>query len=251
MMHKSSTAQVLICQTSALPAAVTLGESAIDLRWNHVADFSASDLVRLESFLSPPELDHVSAAKTEVERKTRLVARALLKDELGRRTGTQAARLELLTTPAGKPFLPSTSDRPVWFSLAHSHGWIVHAFSDRLEIGVDLEHINRGHITHELLQDVLTKEEQALTAALPEAERATKFFQYWTAKESVLKAAGAGFSGLHDLTEEDCSSFSCFGKSWKTMTLTAPSGFVAALAWEDEPVLSQRQGQDERPRAPV
>jgi phosphopantetheinyl transferase len=240
MMQKSKIEQADIFPSSAIFRGVEFGDREIELRWSHVDDFSKSDLSHFEKLLTVAELDRVRAAKTEMLCKTRLLARALLKEELVRRTGLSAAGLPLQLSAAGKPFLSFSSKHPLWFSLAYSHGWIVHAFSDRLEIGVDLERINLNHMTGELEQDVMTRDEQAMLAALSEAERVTKFFQLWTTKESVLKAACIGFSGLDDLRQKNTGSFSCSGHSWKTSALTAPAGFAAAVAWADEPIFFHR-----------
>jgi 4'-phosphopantetheinyl transferase len=234
-MHKSNIEQANIFPGSAIFREAEFGDIEIELRWSHVEDFSKTDLSRFEDLLTAEELDRVRAAKTEMVQKTRLVARALLKAELALRTGIPARRLPLQLSPFGKPSLSSSSNWPVKFSLSYSQGWIVHAFSDRLEIGVDLECINPNHMTWQLVQDMLTKDEQVIVAGLSEAKRATKFFELWTAKESVLKAAGVGFNGLDDLTLHNRESFSCLGQSWKTSPLTAPAGFASAVAWAHHP----------------
>lgn len=232
-MHECDINRAAIFPSSTILLNEEFGEIKIELRWSRVEDFSKTDLSRFEDLLTAEELGRVRAAKTQMLYKTRLVARALLKEELAVRTGMPVCRLPLQMSPFGKPCLPSSEYRAVTFSLAYSHGWIVHAFATGNEIGVDLERINPDHITWELRQDVITADQQATVAALSEAERASKFFELWTAQEAVLKAAGIGLSGLDNLKLKNHETFFCLGQSWKTSPLTAPDGFASAVAWAD------------------
>ncbi len=86
----------------------------------------------------------------------------------------------------GKPYLKNSQTH---YNIAHSGNYVVMAVSD-VEVGVDIERID----------------EEALDAAricftplecnLVKENHTDKFFEIWTAKESIMKATGRGFTLL-------------------------------------------------------
>jgi 4'-phosphopantetheinyl transferase len=99
--------------------------------------------------------------------------------------------LEILEyTDAGKPVLPN-----LYFSISHSQNWVGCAFSTEQAVGLDLEvprsleknHFRSSFSLHEW--DLIDADDGFHT-----------FYQYWTAKEAVLKAAGLGLMHLLDMT---------------------------------------------------
>lgn len=65
------------------------------------------------------------------------------------------------------------------------------AVADR-EVGIDLQKMDREP-KENLIRKVLTKEEQEFYGSVSESERKRLFYQYWSVKESFLKAIGTGF----------------------------------------------------------
>ena len=60
------------------------------------------------------------------------------------------------------------------------------------EVGIDLQKMDREP-KENLIRKALTKEEQEFYGSVPESERKRLFYQYWSVKESFLKALGTGF----------------------------------------------------------
>ena len=84
----------------------------------------------------------------------------------------------------GKPFAPGYPA----FNLSHSGAWCALAAGHVKQIGFDLEEINEANT--DIAAEVYTDAELAWMQEDP----LNRFFQLWTWKESVMKAAGLGMS---------------------------------------------------------
>ncbi len=202
-----------------LPLLVQCEQGSIELRWSCIDDFAAQQVERFFSTLSVDEQSHAKAAKAEMERNTRIIARGILREELAKRTGEAPHLVRLGTGANGKPILvwPQADVR---FNLAHSNGWILHAFARGFDIGVDLEHINHAFFDPSLL---LNPRAEAASSEVSQQQEVADFFMHWVSQEAILKALGCGLSGLTDRR-------SMAAESMQILALTAPAGFAAAVA---------------------
>lgn len=89
----------------------------------------------------------------------------------------------------GKPYL--TDEPEIYVNWSHSGDYVICAVADR-EVGIDLQKMDREP-KENLIRKVLTKEEQEFYRSVPESDRKSLFYQYWSVKESFLKALGTGF----------------------------------------------------------
>lgn len=87
----------------------------------------------------------------------------------------------------GRPSIPGSID----FNISHSHQYVVCAFSESGDIGIDIEYI-RDSLEIEDFRNVLTQSEWDHLQSLP--DKNAQFFEYWCKKESIIKADGRGFS---------------------------------------------------------
>ena len=112
------------------------------------------------------------------------------------------------------------------------------AISDQ-EVGIDLQKMDREP-KENLIRKALTEEEQKFYRSVPEPEKQKLFYQYWSVKESFLKALGTGFyTSLHtfqvDMEEEqprishhiNRKNYSC-----RLLTFREPD-YVAAVCVEN------------------
>ena len=79
------------------------------------------------------------------------------------------------------------------FNLSHTPGLIACALTVGREVGVDVEQIHRA-LTHEVPERFFSPREVSDLRALPEDQQHTVFFDYWTLKESYIKARGLGLA---------------------------------------------------------
>ncbi|GLU48903.1 4'-phosphopantetheinyl transferase family protein [Nocardiopsis ansamitocini] len=98
------------------------------------------------------------------------------------------------TDPHGKP-RPTGPSEGLEISITHSGERVGVALSRGVPVGLDVEAIKPTRDLDGLADYALTAAERATLDARPEAERAAGFFSYWSRKEALLKATGAGLSG--------------------------------------------------------
>lgn len=107
-------------------------------------------------------------------------------------TGHRADKLRFERSALGKPVLvdaPAGLD----FSVSHVRGAVAVAAA-YMPIGVDIEPLREIPDVNEMYEIVLAPEERRVLVATPTALRSRLFLRYWTIKESILKAAGVGFT---------------------------------------------------------
>lgn len=89
----------------------------------------------------------------------------------------------------GKPFF---SDYPqIHFNISHCNGMAVCALA-RQEVGIDVE--KRRQVSLALVKKALTEQEREELQNYSEKDFEMGFLQYWTLKESFIKAIGKGLS---------------------------------------------------------
>ena len=83
---------------------------------------------------------------------------------------------------------------PVRFNLTHTEGLIACAVVLEHDVGVDVEDMERKAITPGLAERFFSGREVEDLCNLPEPEKRDRFYDYWTLKESYIKARGMGLS---------------------------------------------------------
>ncbi len=94
-------------------------------------------------------------------------------------------RPELAARPAGTPDLR--------FNVSHTNGLVACAVTVGREVGVDVEHTGR-RLVHDVAERFFSPREVADLRACPAADQPVVFFDYWTLKESYIKARGLGLA---------------------------------------------------------
>lgn len=118
-----------------------------------------------------------------------ILAEALLRYALKQSPGICQA--EPVKAPGEKPYLPG-QDR-FEFNLSHSGRWVVLAWGER-PVGVDVEIISMDPGKEQLALRYFQQEEQDYLFAVEGQDRARRFFELWTKKESYLKYRGTGIT---------------------------------------------------------
>ncbi|MEV6522783.1 4'-phosphopantetheinyl transferase superfamily protein [Longispora sp. NPDC051575] len=143
---------------------------------------------------SDVERDRHDRFRVASAREQFTVGCAIVRLVLSQLTGTPPEKIELdrectrCAGPHGKPRLVGSDLR---FSVSHSGDRIGVAFATGVELGLDVERAE-GRDRDGVADAVLTPAELAAWRALPEADRESAFYTYWTRKESVVKATGDG-----------------------------------------------------------
>lgn len=92
----------------------------------------------------------------------------------------------------GKPYLP---EYPQWtFNLSHSGNYFALAVARECRLGIDLEVARSRSNLAGLVNKCFAAEEIACWEALPNEERISAFYRFWTRKEAFVKATGRGIA---------------------------------------------------------
>jgi 4'-phosphopantetheinyl transferase len=124
-----------------------------------------------------------------------VVGRALARTMLSRYAAVQPRDWPFIIDAHGRPELAM---RPAHvpdlrFNLTHTSGLVACAVTIGREVGIDVEHIGRA-VNFDVPERFFSQQEVEDLRALPKIEQRTVFFDYWTLKESYIKARGLGLA---------------------------------------------------------
>jgi 4'-phosphopantetheinyl transferase len=124
-----------------------------------------------------------------------LVSHALVRLTLSRYAPVAPGDWRFSTNAYGRPEIAGEGPLRLRFNLSHTDGMAVCAVASDTEVGADVEHsMRRMGQTVELAESFFAPSEVADLHALPAEHQRERFFDYWTLKESYIKARGAGLS---------------------------------------------------------
>lgn len=148
---------------------------------------------QLERCLSPDELDRLRRLRFAADQQAFLRRRAVRRGLLAAYLKVDPGSIRFSASAFGKPAVVGQEfAQGLRFNCTHSVGTAVIAVSRGLELGVDVE--SRRSEVGDLLDLVLTPAERVEFGLLAPSLRYRTFFELWTCKEAVLKAAGLGLS---------------------------------------------------------
>jgi 4'-phosphopantetheinyl transferase len=149
-----------------------------------------------EAILSPAEADRAARFRFPEHAHTFRVSHALVRACLSHYWPAVPPREWTFVENAhGRPDLaPSPSVPPLVFNLSHTQGLAACAIALDAEIGVDVEWVDRRSATTEIADRFFAPAEVAQLKASPLSEQKSRFFDYWTLKESYIKARGKGLA---------------------------------------------------------
>ena len=151
------------------------GQNFMDERWSR--------------YLSAGRREAAAGIRQERHRQLFLGAEALLNRSLEAAGAPVKLPAAYTRNRHGKPYL--TAAEGLYMNWSHSGTRAVCALSDR-EVGIDLQDTCREP-GEALIRRVLQPEERDFYERTPADRRKKLFYEYWTVKESVLKAFGTGF----------------------------------------------------------
>jgi 4'-phosphopantetheinyl transferase len=199
-------------------AALRLDLDAIDL-WlaseEELAERAQSDAdlpARLRALLSAEERERETRFHFAHDRSRFLLTRALVRSVLSRyaplapqawafennaygRPRIAAALAEAHSaTAVGDDAHAQPALHALDFNLSHTRGLVALAVGRRRAIGIDVEHVAARTVSPRLARRYFSTREADALADVAEPLRQERFFEYWTFKESYIKARGMGMS---------------------------------------------------------
>ncbi|MBN2005859.1 MAG: 4'-phosphopantetheinyl transferase superfamily protein [Anaerolineae bacterium] len=195
------------------PPALTPGEVHV---WRAGLALPAATMASLHRLLSGDEQSRAARFLVEPPRQQYIAAHGILRVLLSRYTGTSPCDLRFQYGSHGKPALDAVA---LEFNMAHSHRLAVYAFALHTPVGVDLEHVKPDVDIEGITAHFFSAGEAATLRTLAPEQRRPWFFERWTAKEAILKAAGIGLTPRLEIPD-----------GWHAQPFDAGDGYAAALA---------------------
>lgn len=154
-----------------------------------------ANLDAYRTLLSHDEHERMARFVFDKDRRAFLLTRALVRTMLSRYAAIAPADWRFIPNVHGRPEI---LDRPAGvadlrFNISHTDGLIACAVTVGREVGVDVEHIGR-RLAHDVAGRHFAPREVQDLRQLPEDEQQRVFFDYWTLKESYIKARGFGLA---------------------------------------------------------
>lgn len=147
------------------------------------------------SLLAPDEVQRCSRFVFARHRRDYLIARAVVRTVLARCTGLDPRWIEFEKNAYGRPEIRRTAGiPPIRFNLSHTGGLIMFGAVLDMDIGVDVEAIDRTGDFLEISERYFAPEECEELRTLPPSRRKRRFMELWTLKEAFIKARGMGLS---------------------------------------------------------
>jgi 4'-phosphopantetheinyl transferase len=146
-------------------------------------------------FLGYEERQRASRFVFELDRRSYIVAHALLRATLGGYLNTAPGTLRFAAGAHGRPELGSLDGRPpLRFNLSHTRGLAACVVTRAIDCGADVEHLV-GHADYRgVAPAVLSPAELEAWERLGAQEQARRFIELWTLKEAYIKGRGLGLS---------------------------------------------------------
>lgn len=198
------------------------------------------------ALLSRDEIERASRFIFESDRIHFIVRRGILRIILGNYLGIAPGQVHITYSANNKPILADHYNCPqLCFSLSHSEGMAIYAFTCEKEIGVDIEQIRDIPNAEQIFERVFSPRENEVFQILSESQRKEAFFNCWTRKEAFFKATGDGLSLPFDgfdvslVPGKPAKLLDIMGNPeevsrWSMQDLKGASGFAAALVIQGE-----------------
>jgi len=171
-----------------------VGEDDVHLWFAAPEDLENDELLtQYRQLLSPAEIRRLEAFRFEKDQLNFLVAHALVRIVLSRYSSQPAAELEFVPNHWGRPEVAYPPHIQLKFSLSRSKNLVLCGVTATREIGVDVEH-TEWRSPLDVADRFFAPTEISELRKLPAESQRSRFFDYWTLKESYIKARGMGLS---------------------------------------------------------
>lgn len=125
-----------------------------------------------------------------------LVTRALVRTVLSRYLDVAPTQWRFENNRYGRPAISNLSNAEcgLCFNISHTKGLIALGITRGRELGVDVENVRTREVSIDIADRFFARPEVDELASVPRERQQDRFFEYWTFKESYIKARGMGLS---------------------------------------------------------
>ena len=184
-------------KAASAPAPLEITDRQIDLwltYYHEVTD--PGTLSRMFELLNDAERTQQERFHFADDRLRYLVTRSLVRNVLSRYAAVHPANWVFSVNSYGRPAIadPEGGTKGLNFNLSHTRGLIALAVSRDRALGVDVESIVKNLAPLGVAERFFAPAEVSQLAQVPPACRQDRFLEFWTLKESYVKARGMGLS---------------------------------------------------------
>jgi len=130
------------------------------------------------------------------DRHRYLITRALVRTVLSRYASVEPQDWRFVEGAYGRPQIVNADPaaQRMSFNISHTRSLVVLAVTCERALGVDTEDVATRDAELEIASHYFSADEVTQLRATPPELQQTRFFEYWTLKESYIKARGMGLS---------------------------------------------------------
>ncbi|MEM9337681.1 MAG: 4'-phosphopantetheinyl transferase superfamily protein [Bacteroidota bacterium] len=194
------------------------------IRYAYLSEWPADQLIDFFPYLSVKDQEKNRKYYREVNRNQHLMGRMLLADLL-QHQGLPGNELIKELNVKQKPHLPNTD---ICFNISHSEDLVICAICDH-EVGIDVERINHSVDFNDFGSTMNATQWQVIHQS---DDPPKAFFDFWAAKESLIKADGRGLA----IPLEEIEVYSDYGTiddtRWELTPISLTTDYACCLAGE-------------------
>jgi 4'-phosphopantetheinyl transferase len=148
------------------------------------------------ALLNDAEKEQESRFHFARDRRRYLVTRALVRTVLSKYAPVPPKDWAFSTNKYGRPEIGNglAGEAHVSFNISHTHSLIVLGVTSLRALGVDVENVRARKVSIAIADRFFAPAEVAALSGVPPDQQNDRFFEYWTFKESYIKARGMGLS---------------------------------------------------------
>ncbi|WP_315729208.1 MULTISPECIES: 4'-phosphopantetheinyl transferase family protein [unclassified Bradyrhizobium] len=176
---------------------IYLDQNAIHLWMTSFDQIDDENLLRrYQTLLSDEEREQQRRFHFEIDRRCYLVARALVRSVLSRYEPVAPRDWQFTANAYGRPEIAAVHGEAarLRFNISHTNSLILMGVACQRWLGVDVENDRLREAPVDAALSYFAEREVQDLYALPPTRQKERFFEYWTLKESYIKARGRGLS---------------------------------------------------------
>ena len=172
----------------------SFGDQQAHLWWASPDQFTDQDeLDRYRALLTDDERQKIDGFRFPADRHRSLISRVLVRTTLSQYANVPLTRWRFRRNDHDRPEIASPASE-LRFNLSHTRGLVTCLVSRDREVGVDVEALDRKGRWLELADRFFAIREAEALRRIAEPDRLQRFLEYWTLKESYIKARGLGLA---------------------------------------------------------
>jgi 4'-phosphopantetheinyl transferase len=192
-LYKADTLKI-IRRFAAMSDCLALKPGDIHLWITHPEQHQQAELLqRYKTLLTTEETTRQQRYRFAKDQHNALITRAFIRDTLSQYANIAPEDWCFEKGEKDKPELVN-APLPLRFNLSHTEGLIICAITLNDDIGCDVEFIERNNDILNIADRYFSPSETKELFSLPVEQQRSRFFDYWTLKESYIKAWGLGLA---------------------------------------------------------